>query len=95
MRLKETRFRTFGLGEIADAYEVKVTRERNGNYSLYIKYPLDGVFASVFKEEMKIKSDAGRRTSGRHLKSIGYYEIARITLRFLQDTSQCAHRILL
>ncbi|HEP1343082.1 TPA: phage tail protein [Streptococcus pyogenes] len=59
---KETRFRTFGLGEIADAYEVKVTRERNGNYSLYIKYPLDGVFASVFKEEMKIKSDAGRRT---------------------------------
>ncbi|XHV28354.1 phage tail spike protein [Streptococcus dysgalactiae subsp. equisimilis] len=59
---KETKFRTFGLGEIADAYEVKVTRERNGNYSLYIKYPLDGVFASVFKEEMKIKSDAGRRT---------------------------------
>ncbi|WP_301537901.1 phage tail spike protein, partial [Streptococcus equi] len=36
--------------------------ERNGNYSLYIKYPLDGVFASVFKEELKIKSDAGRRT---------------------------------
>ncbi|EQA4448176.1 TPA: phage tail spike protein, partial [Streptococcus pyogenes] len=59
---KETKFRTFGLGEIADAYEVKATRERNGNYSLYIKYPLDGVFASVFKEEMKIKSDAGRRT---------------------------------
>lgn len=59
---KETNFRTFGLGEIADAYEVRVTRERNGNYSLYIKYPLDGVFASVFKEEMKIKSDAGRRT---------------------------------
>ncbi|WP_375708630.1 peptidase [Streptococcus dysgalactiae] len=59
---KETKFRTFGLGEIADAYEVRVTRERNGNYSLYIKYPLDGVFASVFKEEMKIKSDAGRRT---------------------------------
>lgn len=59
---RETKFRTFGLGEIADAYEVKATRERNGNYSLYIKYPLDGVFASVFKEEMKIKSDAGRRT---------------------------------
>ncbi|MGT2744581.1 phage tail spike protein [Streptococcus phocae subsp. phocae] len=59
---KETKFRTFGLGEIADAYEVKATRERNGNYSLYIKYPLDGALASVFKEEMKIKSDAGRRT---------------------------------
>lgn len=59
---EETKFRTFGLGEIADAYEVRVTRERNGNYSLFIKYPLDGVFASVFKEELKIKSDAGRRT---------------------------------
>ncbi|HEL0940781.1 TPA: phage tail protein [Streptococcus equi subsp. equi] len=59
---KETKFRTFGLGEIADAYEVKATRERNGNYSLYIKYPLDGAFAHLFKEEMKIKSDAGRRT---------------------------------
>ncbi|KPJ22139.1 phage tail spike protein, partial [Streptococcus phocae] len=59
---KETKFRTFGFGEIGDAYEVKVSRERNGNYSLYIKYPLDGALASVFKEEMKIKSDAGRRT---------------------------------
>lgn len=58
----ERSFRTFGLGEISDAYKVTVTRERNGNYDLYIKYPVNGHFASVFKEEMKIKSDTGKRT---------------------------------
>ena len=61
-RADERSFRTFGLGEISNAYKVTVTRERNGNYDLYIKYPVNGRFASIFKEEMKIKSDAGRRT---------------------------------
>ena len=61
-RADERSFRTFGLGEISDAYKVTVTIERNGNYDLYIKYPVNGRFASVFKEEMKIKSDAGKRT---------------------------------
>lgn len=61
-RADERSFRTFGLGEISDAYKVTVTRERNGNYDLYIKYPVNGHFASVFKVEMKIKSDAGKRT---------------------------------
>ena len=61
-RADEHSFRTFGLGEISDAYKVTVTRERNGNYDLYIKYPVNGRFASIFKEEMKIKSDAGKRT---------------------------------
>lgn len=61
-RADERSFRTFGLGEISDAYKATVTRERNGNYDLYIKYPVNGHFASVFKVEMKIKSDAGKRT---------------------------------
>lgn len=61
-RADERSFRTFGLGEISDAYKVTVTRERNGNYDLYIKYPVNGRFASIFKEEMKIKADAGKRT---------------------------------
>lgn len=61
-RADERSFSTFGLGEISDAYKVTVTRERNGNYDLYIKYPVNGHFASVFKVEMKIKSDAGKRT---------------------------------
>lgn len=61
-KANERSFRTFGLGEISDAYKVTVTRERNGNYDLYIKYPVNGHFASVFKVEMKIKADAGKRT---------------------------------
>lgn len=61
-KANERSFRNFGLGEISDAYKVTVTRERNGNYDLYIKYPVNGHFASVFKVEMKIKADAGKRT---------------------------------
>lgn len=71
-RADERSFRTFGLGEISDAYKVTVTRERNGNYDLYIKYPVNGRFASVFKEEMKIKADAGKRTKWQT------FEISRI-----------------
>ena len=50
-QIKAFRLADNKVGEIADAYEVKATRERNGNYSLYIKYPLDGVFASVLKRK--------------------------------------------
>lgn len=57
----ETTFDTYGLGEI-DATKALVTRERNGNYTLYIEYPSSGRLASVFKNDMRIKSDAGLRT---------------------------------
>lgn len=57
----ETAFETYGLGEI-DATKAQVTRERNGNYTLYIEYPANGPLASVFKNDMRIKSDAGLRT---------------------------------
>ena len=57
----ETAFETYGLGEI-DATVAQVTRERNGNYTLYIEYPASGQLASVFKNDMRIKSDAGLRT---------------------------------
>ena len=57
----ETTFETYGLGEI-DATKALVTRERNGNYTLYIEYPASGRLASVFKNDMRIKSDAGLRT---------------------------------
>ena len=57
----ETAFETYGLGEI-DATKAQVTRERNGNYTLYIEYPASGPLASVFKNDMRIKSDAGLRT---------------------------------
>ena len=57
----ERAFETYGLGEI-DATKAQVTRERNGNYTLYIEYPASGPLASVFKNDMRVKSDAGLRT---------------------------------
>ena len=57
----ETTFETYGLGEI-DATKAQVTRERNGNYTLYIEYPASGPLAGTFKNDMRIKSDAGLRT---------------------------------
>ena len=60
-KANETTFETYGLGEI-DATKALVTRERNGNYTLYIEYPASGLLASVFKNDMRIKSDAGLRT---------------------------------
>lgn len=57
----ETAFETYGLGEI-DAIKAQVTRERNGNYTLYIEYPASGPLAGTLKNDMRIKSDAGLRT---------------------------------
>ena len=57
----ETAFETYGLGEI-DATKAQATRERNGNYTLYIEYPASGPLAGTFKNDMRIKSDAGLRT---------------------------------
>ena len=57
----ETVFDSYGLGEI-DANKATVTRERNGNYSLYIEYPVGGSLTSLFKQDMRIKADAGVRT---------------------------------
>lgn len=67
----ETRFDTYGLGEI-DALKGNATRERNGNYSAYLEYPASGPLASVFEKEMKFKADAGTRTKNQT------FEIMRI-----------------
>lgn len=57
----ETVFDSYGLGEI-DANKATVTRERNGNYTLYIEYPVGGSLTPLFKQDMRIKADAGVRT---------------------------------
>ena len=67
----ETRFDTYGLGEI-DALKGNATRERNGNYSAYLEYPAGGPLASVFEKEMKFKADAGTRTKNQT------FEIVRV-----------------
>ena len=58
----EQQFRTYGLGEITDIINPKVTRERNGQYLLYFQYPQNAEFSEIFEEDMRIKSDAGVRT---------------------------------
>lgn len=67
----ETRFDTYGLGEI-DALKGNATRERNGNYTAYLEYPASGPLASVFEKEMKFKADAGTRTKNQT------FEIVRV-----------------
>ena len=67
----ETRFDTYGLGEI-DALKGNATRERNGNYTAYLEYPASGSLASVFEKEMKFKADAGTRTKNQT------FEIVRV-----------------
>ena len=57
----ETRFDTYGLGEI-DVLDIQVERVRNGNYTIYFEYPANGPLASVLKNGMQIKADAGTRT---------------------------------
>lgn len=57
----ETRFDTYGLGEI-DVLDIQVERIRNGNYTIYFEYPANGPLASVLKNGMQIKADAGTRT---------------------------------
>lgn len=57
----ETVFDSYGLGEI-DASKATVTRERNGNYTLYIEYPIGGSLTPLFQQDMRIKADAGVRT---------------------------------
>lgn len=67
----ETRFDTYGLGEI-DALKGNATRERNGNYTAYLEYPASGPLASVFEKEMKFKADVGTRTKNQT------FEIVRV-----------------
>lgn len=57
----ETRFDTYGLGEI-DVLDIQIERIWNGNYTIYFEYPANGPLASVLKNGMQIKADAGTRT---------------------------------
>ena len=58
---EETRFDTYGMGEI-DVLDIQIERIRNGNYTIYFEYPANGPLASVLKNGMQIKADAGTRT---------------------------------
>lgn len=67
----ETAFDTYGLGEL-NVTKGAVTRERNGNYTLYSEIPANDPMVATLEKEMKLKADAGLRTKNQT------FEISRI-----------------
>nr|DAO15835.1 MAG TPA: tail protein [Caudoviricetes sp.] len=67
----ETAFDTYGLGEL-NVTKGTVTRERNGNYTLYAEIPVNDPATASLEKEMKLKADAGLRTKNQT------FEISRI-----------------
>lgn len=67
----EQSFDTYGLGEL-NVTKGTVTRERNGNYTLYAEIPVNNHMVSILQKEMKLKADAGLRTKNQT------FEISRI-----------------
>lgn len=67
----ETVFDTYSLGEL-NVTKGTVTRERNGNYTLYAEIPVNDPMVSILQKEMKLKADAGLRTKNQT------FEISRI-----------------
>ena len=67
----EQTFDTYGLGEL-NVTKGTVTRERNGNYTLYSEIPANDPATAILEKEMKLKADAGLRTKNQT------FEISRI-----------------
>ena len=67
----EQSFETYGLGEL-NVTKGAVTRERNGNYTLYAEIPVNDPMVASLEKEMKLKADAGLRTKNQT------FEISRI-----------------
>lgn len=67
----EQSFDTYGLGEL-NVTKGTVTRERNGNYTLYAEIPVNDPATASLEKEMKLKADAGLRTKNQT------FEISRI-----------------
>lgn len=67
----EQSFDTYGLGEL-NVTKGTVTRERNGNYTLYAEIPTNDPTTASLEKEMKLKADAGLRTKNQT------FEISRI-----------------
>ena len=75
----EQSFDTYGLGEL-NVTKGTVTRERNGNYTLYAEIPVNDPATATLEKEMKLKADAGLRTKNQT------FEISRI----VKDSSNIA-----
>lgn len=69
-KANETDFNHLGLGVLRDAISPLVTEERNGQFELVMKYPVDGSLFSEIKNDRLIKADASHSLKAQRFKII-------------------------
>lgn len=69
-KANETNFSHLGLGPLIDTISCLVTEERNGQFELKMKYPIDGPLFNELKNDRLIKVDAGHKLKGQRFKII-------------------------
>ena len=70
----ETEFKSNGMGRLSDAISCKVIEERNGQYELEMKYPVDGIHYDDLQEERII---ASRHDDTDDIQPFRIYKITR------------------
>jgi len=66
----EMDFNTLGLGVLQDAISPMVSEERNGQFELVMKYPVDGALFNEIKNDRLIKADASHSLKGQRFKIV-------------------------
>ena len=66
----ETDFCHLGLGVLKDATECLVTEERNGQFELVMKYPIEGAIFDELKNDRLIKADASPKLRAQRFKIV-------------------------
>lgn len=69
-KANETDFSHLGLGVLSDSISALVTEERNGQFELVIKYPIDGALFKEIKNDRLIKADASNKLKDQRFKII-------------------------
>lgn len=67
-KANETIFSTLGLGVLSDATSALATEERNGQFYLVMKYPVDGALFKELKNDRLIKADASNNLKDQRFK---------------------------
>ena len=69
-KANENEFTHLGLGVLRDVVSALVTEERNGQFELVMKYPVDGSLFSEIKNDRLIKADASHSLKAQRFKII-------------------------
>src|SRR5699024_3213561 len=69
-KANETDFSHLGLGVLSDAISALVEEERNGQFQLIMKYPIDGINFKEIKNDRLIKADASNNLKNQRFKII-------------------------